>query len=92
MSPYIQPMPDAVTWAIDGMGRGDSSGTATIAPGYDPLVTATATSTCVGGVLTGYVMPTMVGATSVVGSPIHPIADSGIASIVGCSVASEGIP
>ena len=85
-------MPDSVTWATIGMGRVGSSGVATIAPGYDPSITADATSTYVGGVLTGCVMPATVDATSVVGSPICPIVGSGIATITSYSTTSEGVP
>ena len=63
-----------------------------IAPSYDPPITAAATSTYIGGVLTVCVEPTMVSIVSMVGSPVHPIVGSGIATIAGCSTASEGIP
>ena len=53
---------------------------------------ATTTSTYIGGVMTGYVTPTMVGATRAVGSPVRPIIGSGITAIAGCSTTSEGAP
>ena len=63
-----------------------------IAPGCDPLVIATATSAYVGGVLTGCIVPAMVGATIVVGKPARLVIGSGITAITGCSATSEGVP
>ena len=63
-----------------------------IAPGYDLPITAATTTTCIGGVMTGYVAPTVVDAMSVVDSPICPIVGSGVATIVGHSVSSKGAP
>ena len=74
------------------MGRAGSSGATTIAPSCDPRVTAAATSTCVGGVTTGCVAPTVVGATSEVGSYVRLVISSGITLIVGYSATSEGAP
>ena len=62
-----------------------------IAPGCDPPVTAATTPAYVGGVLTGCIAPTTVGAMSTVGNPVRPIIGCGIAAITGCSVTSEGI-
>jgi len=92
MSLSAQPEPGAVAWATDGTGRADASGDATVAHGYDQSITAAATSTGIGGVTTGCVAPTMVGATSAVGSPVHPAIGSGITAVIGCSVMSEGDP
>ena len=63
-----------------------------IAPSYDPPIIVAATSTYIGGVMTSCVAPTTVGAMSAVGSPIHPIVGSGVATIVGCSTTSKGVP
>ena len=90
VSPCVWPTPGVVAWAIDGMGQAGSSGPTTVAPGCDPSITATATSTCVGGVMIGYITPAIVGATSTVDSPICPIIGSGIAAIAGCSATFEG--
>ena len=91
-SPSIQPAPGAVTWATDGMGHADASGTAAVAPGCDPSVTVAATSTCIDGVTIGCVVPTMVGTTSAVGSPICLIVGSSIAIVTGCSMTSKVTP
>ena len=91
-SPSIQPMLGIVAWDTDGADHVGALGATTVAPGCDPFVTAAATSTCVGGVMTGYVVPAMVGAMSVVGSSIRPTVSSGIAAIAGYSIASEGAP
>ena len=53
---------------------------------------ATTTSAYVGGVLTGCVAPTTVGAASAVGSPVRPIINSGIAAITSCTITSKGVP
>jgi len=53
---------------------------------------AATTSTCVGGVMTGCVVPTTVGAKSAVGSLIHPTIGSDITTITGCSTTFEGAP
>ena len=74
------------------MGRASASGAAAVAPGYDPSIMAAATSSCVGGVMTGCVAPATVSATSVVGSPVCPIIISGTAAITGCSAIAEGAP
>ena len=92
MSPSIWPMPDAVAWVTGGTGHAGSSGVTTIAPGWDSPITIATTSACVGRVLTGYVEPATVRATSAVGSPVRPIIGSSITSIADCSAASEGIP
>ena len=63
-----------------------------IAHGCDPPVTVAATSTYVGGAMIGYVAPTTVNATSAVGSPICPIIGSGVTTVAGYSVTSEGAP
>jgi len=63
-----------------------------IAPDLNPPVIDTTTYICVGGVTTGYVAPTVVSAISAVGIPISPIAGSGVAAIIGCSVTFEGTP
>ena len=73
MSPSIRPMPGVVAWAANGTGHAGASGTAVFTPDYDPSITATATSTYVGRVTTGGVAPTMVSATSTVGSPVTPL-------------------
>ena len=91
-SPSVRPTSGAVTWATSGMGHATTLCTTTVASSYVPPITATATSACVGGVLTGGVVPTAVGATSVFGSSICPIVGSGIAAIAGCFATSEGIP
>lgn len=92
VSPSIRPKPDSIAWATDGVGHTGTSGTTTIVPGCDPPIIATATSTCIGWVMIGYVAPTIVGATSVVGSPVRPIVGSSVATIVRCSVIFEGAP
>ena len=92
MSPSVWPMPDGITWAIDGAGHASSSGTATIAPGRDTPITTAATSAYVSGVLIGYVTPSTVGAASAVGSPVRSIVSSGIAAIAGYSATSKGVP
>jgi len=48
------------------------------------------TSTCIGGVTAGCIAPATVDATSVVGSPVRVVIDSGIAAIIGCSATSKG--
>ena len=63
-----------------------------IVPSCDPPVIVTSTSACVGGVLTGYAAPAMVGAVSAVGRPVQPVISSGITAIAGCSMTSEAIP
>ena len=83
-SPSVRPTPGAVTWATNGMGRASASGAAAVVPGYDPSITTAATFAYIDGVMTGYVMPAMVGATSMV--------SSGIMVITGCSTTSEGTP
>ena len=85
-------MSDAVTWAADGTGHTSSSGTATIAPRYDLPITVAAAFACISGVLTGCVMPSMVGTVSAVSSPIRPIVSNGITAIASYSATSEGIP
>jgi len=42
--------------------------------------------------MTGCTAPTMVGATSKVGSPIYPTIGSGIVAVTGCSMTFEGTP
>lgn len=92
MSPSVRPTSTVVTWAADGADRVASSSSATATFGYAWLVIVTATSACVGGASTDGVTPTAVGATSVSGSSIRFDVGSRIASVVGCSVISEGTP
>ena len=91
-SPSIQPTPGAITWAVDGTGHSNALGDTAVASGYDPSIMAAATSTCIGGVTTGYAVPTMVGTMSAVGSPIHPAVGSSIMAITSRSATSEGAP
>lgn len=63
-----------------------------VAFGCGTPIIATATSTCIDGAPTSYVAPTTIGTTSAVGSLVRPIIGSGIATIAGCSVTSEGAP
>ena len=63
-----------------------------IAPGCDPPVIATVATAYVDGVLIGCIVPTIIGATSAVGSPVHPIIGSSITAIASYSAACEGIP
>ena len=88
-SPSVWPMPGAVAWAADGAGRAGALGAAAVAPSYDQSITDAATCTYVGGVMTGSIAPTTVGAMSAVGSPIRPAVSSAIAAITSCSVTSE---
>ena len=74
------------------MGRTNASSNATVMPGYDPSITATATSTYIGTVTPGCIVPATVDATSAVGSPVRPTVSSSITTITGCSVTSEGTP
>ena len=92
VSPSVQPALGAITWAADGSGRAKAIGDPAVAPGCDPSVTVAATSTYIGGVKTGYVMPTTVGATRAVDSAVRPAFGSGIAVVTDCSVTSEGAP
>ena len=77
---------------VDGIGRAGALGAAAVAPGYDPSVTAAATSTGIGRVMTSNAAPTVVGTTSAAGSPIRPTVGSDIAAITSCSATSEGAP
>ena len=92
VSPSIRPVLGAIAWAIDGMDHAIASGDVAVAHGYDPSVLATATTTYVGGVMTGYIAPTMFGDTSAVSSPVCPTVGSGIMAITSCSTTSEGAP
>ena len=91
-SPSVRPTLGAIAWATDGICRANASGDAAVVPGYDPSITPAITSTCVDRVTTGYVTPAMVGATSMVDSPVRPVVGSGIVAITGCSATSEGTP
>ena len=74
------------------MGHASASGTAAVVLGYYLSITVIATSTGVGRVTTGCTAPTMVGATSVVHSPIHHAVGNGIAVVTGCSATFEDAP
>ena len=91
-SATVWPMPGTVAWATNGTGRAGASDATVVVLGYDPSIMAAATSTYVGGVTTDCVVPTTVGATSTVGSPVRPAIDSGITAITGCFVTFEGTP
>ena len=60
-------------------------------PDCDPSITGAATSTCIGGVMTGYDTTATVGTTSAVRSSVHPVVDSGIMAVTGCSATAKGI-
>ena len=56
-SPFVWPTSGIVAWATNGTGHGDAFGDTVVVPGCDPSIMVTATSTYVGGVMTGYVAP-----------------------------------
>ena len=43
VSPSVRPMPGAVAWATDGMGRANASGDAAVKPSYDTSIRAATT-------------------------------------------------
>lgn len=91
-SPSVRPVPGAVAWATDGMGCANASGNTAVTPGCDPSITAAATSTCIGGFMIGYVVPTTVSATSAVDSLVCLAVGNGIAALTGYSTMFEGNP
>ena len=92
MFPSVWPTLGIVAWAINGMDHANALGNTMVAPRCDPSVMTATISTYVGGVTIGCIMPTTVGAMSMVGSPVCPAVGSGIAAITGCSMMSEGDP
>lgn len=60
VSPSVQPMSSAIIWAAIGAGGTAALGAAMVASGCGPPITATTTSTYVGGALSAYVAPTTI--------------------------------